>query len=55
MKFGQLIEFNKSDIFLKSHAENEAGRPVPDVFFLFKKASYEEKASGLQVNFKIIR
>ena len=29
MKFGQLIEYNMRNIFLKSYAENEAGRLVP--------------------------
>ena len=31
--------------FFKTHAENEAGRLVPDLFVFFKKASYEVKAS----------
>ena len=31
VKFGQLIRF------LKNHAENEAGRAVPDLFLFFKK------------------
>ena len=42
-------------MFLKSHAENEAGRLVPDLFFFFKKSLYEVKASGLQLRFNIIR
>ena len=33
MKFGQLIEYNKRNIFFENHAENEAGRLVPDLFF----------------------
>ena len=32
---------------LKSHAENEVGRLVPDFISFFKKALYEVKASGL--------
>ena len=40
----------------KSHAENEAGRLVPDLFFFFfftKKALFELKVSGLQLRFNI--
>ena len=40
MKFGQLIKHNKRNIFLQKmrqgeNAENEAGRLVPDLFFIF--------------------
>ena len=36
MKFGQLIEYNKGNIFFfKSHAENETGRLVSDLFLFF--------------------
>ena len=52
MKFGQLIEYSKGNIFFKNHAENEAGRLVPDLFLFFKKDLYEVKASGLQLRFK---
>ena len=38
MKFGQLIEYNKKNIFLKNYVENEAGRLVPDLFLFFEKA-----------------
>ena len=38
MKFGQLIEYNKRNIFFKNYAENEASRLVPDLFLFFKKA-----------------
>ena len=37
MKFGQLIEYNKRNIFLQTF-ENEATRLVPDLFLFFKKA-----------------
>ena len=37
-KFGQLIEYNKKNILLKYHAENGAGRLIPDIFLFFKKA-----------------
>ena len=49
MKFGQLIEYNKINIFFsKNHAEIEVGRLVPDPFFVFfKKALYNVKTTGL--------
>ena len=53
MKFGQLIEYNNINIFLKNHAENEAARVVPDLFLFFKKPLSEVKASGLQLSFNI--
>ena len=35
MKFGQLVEYNKRNIFFSQNdAENEAGGLVPDLFFL---------------------
>ena len=38
MKFGQLVEYNKINIFFKNYAENEAMWIVPDLFLFFKKA-----------------
>ena len=38
MKLGQLIEYNKRNIFLQIYAENKARRLVPDLFLIFKKA-----------------
>ena len=32
MKLGQLIEYNKINIFFKNYTENETGRVVPDLF-----------------------
>ena len=32
MKFGQLIEYDKRNNFFQSHAKNDAGRLVPDIF-----------------------
>ena len=33
MKFGQLLEYNvKKHFFFKNHAENVAGKVVPDLF-----------------------
>ena len=54
MKFGQVIEYNRINIFFKkNHAETEARRLVPDLSLLFKKALYEVKASGRQLSFYI--
>ena len=53
MKFGQLIDHNVRNIFLKNHAENEAGRLVLDLFFFFKKDLFEVKASVQHLNFNI--
>ena len=47
MKYGQLIECNVRNSFLKNHAENEARRLVPHLFLFFKKALYKAKESGL--------
>ena len=38
MKFGQLIDYNARNVFFVKHAENEAGRVVPDLSLFFKKA-----------------
>ena len=40
MKFGQLIEYNRRNIFLQNYSENEAGWLVPDLFLSFEKAWY---------------
>ena len=53
MKFGQLIEYNKRNIFFKSNAEKETERLVPDLFLFLKKALYRVKASGLQLHFNV--
>ena len=47
MKFGQVER-------VESHADNEAGRLVPDLFLFFRKALYEVKANGLQLSFNHI-
>ena len=39
----------------KSHAENEAGKLVPDFFLFVKKPLYEVKPGGLQLNFNHFR
>ena len=50
---GQVIEYNKDLFFFKDHAENKAGRLVPNLFLFFKRALYEVKASVLQFSFNI--
>ena len=56
IKFGQLIEYNKRNIFFfKNHAENEVERLVRNIFLFFKEALYEVKASGLELSFDISR
>ena len=56
MKLGQLIEYNKRNIFFKNYAENEAGRLFPDLLLFFKKGLiYEVKASGLQLSFNMFQ
>ena len=54
MKFAQVIEYDKINIFFsKNHAENEAERLIP-VFFLFSKdAFYELKSRTMQLSFNI--
>ena len=37
MKFGQLIEYNKRNIFFENLAENEANRLVPRLFLFLEK------------------
>ena len=54
MKFDQVIGYNKI-FFFKNHAENEGGKLVPDLFLFFKKAFYEVKESGLELDFDTLR
>ena len=35
IKIVQAKEYNKRNIFLQNHAENDAGRLVPDLFLFF--------------------
>ena len=41
--------------FFKNHAENEAGKRVPDLFLFFKTALYELIASGLELSLSIFQ
>ena len=53
MKFGQLIEYNKI-FFLKSHAENKAGRLIRDLVLLFKKSFICGKSKWPAASFQYI-
>ena len=53
MQYGQLIEYDKRNIFLQKYAQNGARRLDLDHFLFFEKALYEIKASGLQDSFHI--
>ena len=53
MEFGQLIDYDKRNIFFRRSFKNEARWLVPDLFLFFKKAFYEVKASVLQLSFNI--
>ena len=55
MKFGQSIEYNVTNIFFQTQAENDKVKLVPDIFLFFKKALYEVEASGLQLCFNIFQ
>ena len=48
MKFDQLIENSKMNIFLQNHTENETERLAPDLFCFLKRF-----ASGLQLSLNI--
>ena len=37
MKFRQVMEYNKTNILFKNHAENEAGKLVVELIVFFKK------------------
>ena len=57
MKFGQLIEFNKINIFPQKSCR-KGGRQTSSrslFFFKKKKALYEVKVSGLRLSFNIFR
>ena len=47
--------FLRNIVFLKNHAENEAGRLFPDFLLFFKKALHKVNASDLQLGFNIFR
>ena len=51
LKFGQVKEYNKRNIFVQNLAENKAGRLDSDLCLFFKKAVFEVNTSGLQLSF----
>ena len=55
MKFGLVIENNKTNFLYKNYAEKEPEKLVPDLFLSFKKTLYEVKANGLQLSFDIFQ
>ena len=51
MKFSQLIEYKKKNIFLRNQTDNEEARLVSHPFFFKKKKALNEvKANGLQLS-----
>ena len=54
MKIGQLIDIPRKTFFFKNHAENEAGRLVPELFLFFKKALYKSKSKWSATWFHLI-
>ena len=54
MKFSHLIEYNKRKMFFQKimqRGREPSSRPL----FVFEKALYEVRASGLQLSFNILR
>ena len=54
MKFVQLIEYNKRNIFLQTSCKKWGRGTNSRPLFIFLKKIYEVKASGLQFSFNII-
>ena len=48
MKLGQLVKYNKRNIFFKNCKENEEGRLVPDLFLFIEKALSKRSAAKFQ-------
>ena len=56
IKFSQIIEYNKRNVYSsKNHAENVARSLVPNLFLFVKKALHEVKSSVLQFSLNIFR
>ena len=55
MKFDQGMKYEEINIFRQCRKSwSKRGREtIPDLFLFFEKASYEVKASGLQLSFNI--
>ena len=54
MKFGQLKEYSRRNVSVRTHVENVTGRLFPNLFLYFQKALNEVKANGLQLSFNIV-
>ena len=55
LKFGQVVEYDKRNVFRRKSCRNEAERLAADLFLFFKKALHEVKANGLQLSFSHFR
>ena len=55
MKFGQLIENHKENISFQKSCRKRSRETSSRPLFVFKKALYEIKASGLGLGFDIFR
>ena len=53
IQIDQSIEYNLRNICLQIHAENKAGRLVPDIFLFLRKALYKVKVSIQHLIFNI--
>ena len=55
MKLGQLVKYNKGNIFIekpcRKWGRENGSRPI----FIFKKTLFEVKTSGLELGFNIFR
>ena len=47
MKFGQLIEYNMKNIFLKNHSQNKVEKQVPDAFLKKLSVSLDQQSAIL--------
>ena len=55
MEFGQLIEYNKRNIFFQKSCRKLAWETSSDLFLFYEKALYEVKVRGLQFSFNVFR
>ena len=55
MKFGQLIEYNKRNIFHQKSSRKCGRETGSRPLLFFKKVLYEVNASGLQLSINIFR
>ena len=55
MQYGQLIKYNKNNIFLQKSCRKCVMETTSRPAFVFKKALFEWKESALQLGFNIFR